>query len=204
MDKFEALPEDKKRNIIKSAMEVFGNFGYKKASINDIAKKSEISKSMVFYYFGSKLDLYCYLVDLSYVEVVNILDEKVIFSIGNFFDRLNYISTKKLEALHKLPGVMKFLTSFYFEEDKALKEYKKSVLEKNEEIKNYFMLTELDYKIFKDSVDPTLVLKIIGKWNAGLVQSIQYSNNYDFDALLEESKECLNLMKMNFCKEEYL
>lgn len=49
----------KKRNaIIKEARKIFGKYGYKKTSLNDIAKKMRIGKSSLYYYFDSKETLY--------------------------------------------------------------------------------------------------------------------------------------------------
>ncbi len=185
-------------------MELFGEYGYKKTSTSNIAKKSEMSKSMVFYYFGSKLNLYCYLIELSYDEVINAIDEKEVFKIGNFFDRLQYIVTLEINALNKLPGVMNFLKSFYFEEDVTVLPFKQSCLEKNENLKNNIMLTDLDENIFKETVNPRIVFNLITIWNMGMIQSIQYKKELDFNELTKEALECIEMMKVNFCKEEYL
>ncbi len=46
---FENLSEEKKSRILNAAFEVFGKYGYHKASINDIAKLACISKASLFY-----------------------------------------------------------------------------------------------------------------------------------------------------------
>lgn len=61
LDKFLALPKEKQKAILDGAMQVFGSAPYKKASVGDIAKAAGISKGMVFYYFGSKKELYLFL-----------------------------------------------------------------------------------------------------------------------------------------------
>ena len=42
--------------LIQSATELFNDFGYTGTSINDIAKKSKLSKGILYHYFQSKDD----------------------------------------------------------------------------------------------------------------------------------------------------
>ena len=59
---FEALPEEKRQQIIRAAVEVFAKHEYKRASTDDIAAKAGISKGALFYYFKNKRELYSYLI----------------------------------------------------------------------------------------------------------------------------------------------
>ena len=61
LDKFVSLKEEKQVTIINAALSCFGKYGYAKASANDIAVLAGISKASVFQYFGSKKQLYAYL-----------------------------------------------------------------------------------------------------------------------------------------------
>lgn len=63
MDTFWALPKERQNEIINTAMSIFAKLGYKKASTNDIAQAIGVSKSMIFHYFGTKKQLYLYLVN---------------------------------------------------------------------------------------------------------------------------------------------
>jgi len=46
--------------LIQSATELFNDFGYTGTSINDIAKKSKLSKGILYHYFQSKDDVYLF------------------------------------------------------------------------------------------------------------------------------------------------
>jgi len=63
MEKFLNLPMEKQNSIIDAALKTFAVHGYKKTSISDISSSAGISKAMVFYYFGTKKELYLYLVN---------------------------------------------------------------------------------------------------------------------------------------------
>ena len=45
MENFLSLSEDKQKTIRDSALKLFGEYGYKMASINDIANEAGIAKS---------------------------------------------------------------------------------------------------------------------------------------------------------------
>ena len=46
--------------LIQSATELFNDFGFTVKSINDIAKKSKLSKGILYHYFQSKDDVYLF------------------------------------------------------------------------------------------------------------------------------------------------
>ncbi len=49
---------DKKEKIIRASVSLFSKKGYEGTSVESIAKKANVSKSSVFYHFGSKKNLY--------------------------------------------------------------------------------------------------------------------------------------------------
>ncbi len=46
------------QKILDAALEVFSTYGYRGSTIDQIATAAEMSKSSVFYYFGSKTEIY--------------------------------------------------------------------------------------------------------------------------------------------------
>ena len=51
---FENLPEEKRKRIITAATEEFANNGFENTSIQQIAKKSNISVGSIYKYFQNK------------------------------------------------------------------------------------------------------------------------------------------------------
>ncbi len=47
-----------RQRIMDAALEIFSTFGYRGSTIEQIAQAAEMSKSSVFYYFGSKTEIY--------------------------------------------------------------------------------------------------------------------------------------------------
>ncbi|WP_422486343.1 TetR/AcrR family transcriptional regulator [Gudongella sp. DL1XJH-153] len=50
--------EERRKQIIEAAMDVFGSKGYHRAKMGEIAEAAEIGKSTVYEYFDSKKDLF--------------------------------------------------------------------------------------------------------------------------------------------------
>ena len=62
-EKFFDLKKEKQDRIINASFEIFSENGYLHASTDDIVKKAEISKGLLFHYFISKIGLYTFLYD---------------------------------------------------------------------------------------------------------------------------------------------
>lgn len=107
--KFENLTQEKKKKIIDVCIEEFSQNGYKNASTNNIVKNAEISKGILFHYFGSKKSLYLYVLDY----VLDFLSE-IIYKMMNdlpadFFERIMKVGIIKLKAAYEYPAEYKFL-----------------------------------------------------------------------------------------------
>lgn len=62
---FERLPAAEQARILQACIEEFAHNGYALASTNAIVKRAGIPKGTLFYFFGSKKDLYLYVIDHS-------------------------------------------------------------------------------------------------------------------------------------------
>lgn len=60
---FERLPAAEQQRILQACIEEFAQKGYALASTNAIVKRAGIPKGTLFYFFGSKKDLYLYVID---------------------------------------------------------------------------------------------------------------------------------------------
>jgi AcrR family transcriptional regulator len=63
--------------MLEVAGRVFAARGFHEASMDEIADLADISKPMIYNYFGSKEGLYFAYVDLSYREIIAAIDEAV-------------------------------------------------------------------------------------------------------------------------------
>ena len=203
MEKFLALSQEKQNKIIEAAMKVFGEAGYKKAYISEIAAKAGISKAMVFYYFGSKKTLYLYLIEYARRIIISEMQEKRDCSNTDFFERIIEAARLKLSMMSRYHALYGFLASIYCEEDPDVVPEIKETFSKGEEIRSEIVLNGADERKFKDGVDPNLVMNIIVKFTEGVVGS-RLDNTSNMDEIMEEFTQSLVLLKNNLYKEEFL
>lgn len=204
IEKFNSLPEEKQNTIINAALKVFGRNGYKKTSVNDIAEAAGISKSMVFHYFGSKKDLYFFLINFCGNLIVGEVQAKFDPSITDFFDRIIHTSRIEMEATKRYPATMSFLTSFYLEECEEVKADIQAILAQGEGMRNQIAFDGTDYSKFKEGVDVALVMKMLMWITDGFVNSTRNIEELDYDRACQEIFDCFMLLKKNLYKEEYL
>ena len=70
------MPRDQRRaQLLDAANDVFTTKGYHAAAMDDIADAAGVSKPVLYQHFGSKLDLYLDLLDLSCDRLVEVVEE---------------------------------------------------------------------------------------------------------------------------------
>ena len=203
-EKFISLSLEKQNIIINAALLSFGTNGYKKTSVSDIATAAGISKAMIFHYFGTKKALYLYLIDVCGNILMNEIDEKFDTSVTDFFDRIKLATDIKILVLEKHPGILSFLNSMYFENDESVKTDIKAILAKGEGVRSKIAFDGMDTSKFKDEIDPKLVMKMLTWFAEGYVSESSSKAGLDMEVLCKEFYDCINLLKNNFYKEEYI
>ncbi len=206
MDKFFSLPVEKQNKIIDAALTTFGTNGYKKTSVNDIAVEAGISKAMVFHYFGTKKDLYLYLIRYCGDLIMKEVNDRFDMHMTDFFDRIMQASDIKLSVLKIHPAILSFLSCIYFEQDIEVKDDIKNILSESEGFRNKIVFEGMDTTKFKDTVDPGLVMKILLWMAEGFANGVNAKGftNDNLEESIGEYYACMKLMRDHFYKEEYL
>lgn len=65
---------DKKEMVIKTARELFTLYGYKKVSMDEIAKKSNVTKKTIYTYFKDKESMFKYFIDEELINMKQIIE----------------------------------------------------------------------------------------------------------------------------------
>lgn len=64
-----------KQKIAQVALKLFARKGFDAVSVREIATKAQVNVSMISYYFGSKLELYQYLVESYFIKMQELSSE---------------------------------------------------------------------------------------------------------------------------------
>lgn len=201
------LKEEKRNRIIDAAIKEFANKGYKNASTNEIVKSANISKGLLFHYFGSKKNLFLFLFDycmeLNYNHIFKIIDKNE----KDIFIKIKQIAMAKLKLFKEYPDIFKFIEISYFEDSS---EIKKEIEDRINSItqKSYgYLLTNIDSTSFKESLDIKIVLNIIfwtfeGYGNQEIKkQKLIKDYNIDYEKLIDEMDNYINIFKECFYKK---
>lgn len=109
---FENLPEPEREKTIRVCMEEFATHGFKNASTNSIVKALGIPKGSIFYWFGSKDQLYLFLVDICVKRFVEELAGVTRQWPEEILARLHLIIEASFDFLENNPHHFKLFMSF--------------------------------------------------------------------------------------------
>ncbi len=162
-DAFHSLDANKQARIINAALNEFGVKGFKQASTNVIAENAQIGKGMLFYYFGSKEELFNFLCQYT----IEFIREKYVSNFdcksGDFIERYITLSDVKRGIMGEFPEAFGLLESFFHEENAPyfenfapeIAEIRQKVYEK--------IYDGIDYSLFREDMDGKTVVKYM-KW----------------------------------------
>ena len=203
MDKFLALTEEKRTAILNAALQCFGKFGYEKASINDIAVAAHISKASVFQYFGSKKQLYIYLLEYCKKIIEGIFDKESLNSQTDLFDRILASSRMEMESFQNQPFILQFITSVWEETSPEVADALVILTEEVCKFRNDMVLREDDALKFKNPEDAQPVFQMLLLMAEGYAARYRGADTFDFDTAMDDFQKNIAILRKNFYKEEY-
>ena len=116
-EKFYDLKKEKQDRMMNAGLRIFAANGYRHASTDDIVKEAQISKGLLFHYFGSKAGYYGFL--YSYLSRFVILElRSSIRSKGmDFWELQKEILETETRIMEQYPAVFLFFESVKMETD---------------------------------------------------------------------------------------
>ena len=208
-DAFHSLEAEKKERIINAALDEIASKGFKKASTNAIVEKAGISKGTLFYYFGSKEELFDFLCDYALEfakrEYVDKFEEHM--KTGDFIERQKIRAELKRQLMSAHPRVAKFYESFFIPGNaEYLKKYTETINE-TREIVGKSVYENIDYSLFRDDIGHGKIMGYM-QW---LFESYEKeitdrlvaagAESIDMENMFREFNEFLNDLRKMFYKE---
>jgi len=196
MENFFKIRAEKQTHILKASFMVFGKYGYRKASVADIATEAGITKGMVLYYFGSKKVLYMYLIELCQTHLFQTAKERLGVGATDFFERLKIVVDLQMEAIGKYPALLGFMNTAFCETDPEVKTDIERIFDTEFAGLDHMLLDGSDFSALKPGHDPRLICKFILWANYGFLA-------YLFDTVSPDKAgetageyfQCLDIMR---------
>lgn len=108
------MNENSKEKIINVASKIFAHYGYAKTSIEQIAKEMHKSKTVIYYYFKNKCEIFESVID----KEANQLREKILAELKKHkkaSTKLKSYILTRMEEMKKLINIYKALKDEYFD-----------------------------------------------------------------------------------------
>lgn len=211
-ENFLALNKDKRNRIINAAMEEFTTKGFRRASTNEIVKKAEISKSLLFYYFSSKEELFQFLCKYRNDFIRGMIEPQIINMPSDVFERWRVLSVLKFDVAVQHPDMSNFTQAAFRDDGIWIQDFLKQGIDLywTEFITKFH--EGIDTSKFKPDIDVPQALQIIlwtleGFGISKLKEPYNSDtlNDYKFrETVLGELDNCLNTLKKLFYKEEFV
>jgi len=198
MRKFLSLPQEKQNRIVDAAMSLFGEVGYKKAYISEIAAASGISKALVFHYFGSKKGLYSYLV--YYTGKIMMTEAQQARDTANkdFFERAAVTIRFRLTIKNRYPAMNTFIDSVFNEDEPEVAADIDRLKAIATDMHSKVEIKPGEAGLIKSGIDPLQVVALIEKYTEGVVYG--WNNQTTVDEIMKEVTTCLEMLKISLCK----
>lgn len=202
--KFFSLPPEKQRRIINAGLRVFATYDYKHASTDMIAREADISKSLLFHYFGSKKALYLYLYEYAMKLMIGRLQEVYEHVETDFFEFITAAQLQKMSMLYEYPDMTQFI----------LKAYLESSNDVSVEIDTSFqgaladsmarLLERVDPSKFKESITVEQAFNVVVWLSEGYMKQLSSEDLEDIESVNRRFLDYMELLRRHFYREECL
>lgn len=157
--KIMAMEQEKRNRLIQEAMREFSR-GYKAANTDRITQNAGISKGLLFHYFGSKKELFLFLVKYA-VDLVTGQYIKLSFESRDFLENMWKISLLAIDLTYKYPETYQFLVKGFFSLNEIFPEGLPREFGNPTEELMFKIYQSADTSYFRDDIDPDKARQII-------------------------------------------
>ena len=152
-ERFYALPEDKRNSIISAGFRVFSQYSYKNSPMSEIAAEAGISKSLLFYYFKNKKELYLFLCRYSTELAEQEMIRQKCYEKEDFFDIFLSGLKVKVQLMRQYPDLSLFQLKAYYEKDISLRPEINQIIGDHSGYENQSEMLKLDKEQFIEGLD---------------------------------------------------
>ena len=199
-DKFYSLPKEKQDRIINAGFRVFSRNSYKKSPVQEISQEAGISKSLLFFYFRNKKELYLFLWQKVEELVTGVLDDSDTGKAKDLFDMMYQSLITKVKLLHDYPDIMNFSVKAYYENDPDIRDEIRKTVDPYTSLATNKRIPYLDPKDFKDGLDLQKMYREIYLASEGYLWQVSQKGNIDVEKVIKEYRQMVDFWRVLFLK----
>ena len=199
-EKFYALSEEKQNAIINAGFKVFAKNSYKKSPVNEIAIEAGISKSLLFFYFRNKKELYIFLLKKSEELTKRTLMESGVMNGTDIFDIMYRGLLAKASMMKKYPDMGNFSIKAYYEKDPEVVKDVQKIVAPYTKMETNMTLPPLDKSKFKEGLDLNMMYQDMYLASEGYLWHMQQTDKLDIDKMVADYKNIIDFWKSIYLK----
>lgn len=202
--------DERKQRIFDAALVEFAARGYEKASTNEIVRSANVSKGLLFHYFGSKKELYLYVLDKCLEFAKGYFMRHTGDMPGDIIERIIRFTEIKLQMFKDAPLIYQFFVSVFVD---APQELQGEITKRNQELEAAFMplLTEdINHDCFRDDIDAgkalELIMLVVDAIGDKYVKVCKEANSCDsagLEAAFEDMRTSLEMLKYGIYRKRF-
>ena len=201
-EKFFSLPMEKQQAIINAGYRVFSQNSYKNSPMSEIAMEAGISKSLLFYYFHNKKELYLFLWNKCAETTIDFMTKYECYEQKELFESMERGMRAKLEIIRLYPDMANFTIKAFYEKDAEI------CLAIQESYQNYFNLKarktrlNLNPEQFMDGLDISMMYREMYWASEGYLWEMVQRGNLDIDQMEKDFTKLMNFWKSIYLRKE--
>jgi len=195
---FEKLPDEKRLAILNAGILCFGQSGYQKTAISEIAAEAGVSKAAIFHYFGTKKDLYLYLYNYAHKELL----ERLSKGTKDYFESLTTYTQARIQLIKKHPGMEDFLRLQNQKNDFDAPDELVSMEKQHCEQGIAMLFNQVDWNRFQEGYDKDTVINLTAWVGEGCLK--HFTETMSLDEAYLEVERYFTILKRALYKPEYL
>lgn len=199
-EKFYALSEEKQNAIINAGFKVFARNSYKRSPVNEIAIEAGISKSLLFFYFRNKKELYIFLLKKSEELTKRTLMESGVMNGTDIFDIMYRGLLAKASMMKKYPDMGNFSIKAYYEKDSEVVKDVQKIVAPYTKMETNMTLPPLDKSKFKEGLDLNMMYQDMYLASEGYLWRMQQTDRLDIDRMVADYKKIIDFWKSIYLK----
>lgn len=182
-EKFYALPAEKQHAIINAGYRIFSQNSYKNSPMSEIADAAKISKSLLFYYFKNKKELYMFLWDKCAQLTISYLTKYQCYGCSNLFESMERGMKAKMEIIRLYPDMANFVIKAFYETNIEVANDVQNSFRKYFDLKKDKTLLRIDKEQFVEGIDIEMMYKDMYWASEGFLWEMVRKGQVDMDEM---------------------
>lgn len=201
-EKFFSLPTEKQQAILNAGYRVFSQNSYKNSPMSEIAASAGISKSLLFYYFHNKKELYLFLWDKCAKTTIEFLTKYECYSQNNLFENMERGMRAKIEIIRLYPDMASFTIRAFYEKNPEINAAIQKSYHQYFNLKANMTLLNLDSEQFIPGLDISMMYQEMYWASEGYLWEMVQRNDLDIQQMEKDFTKMIEFWKRIYLRKE--